>query len=131
MEAARLEDAKRLLSASLTGRLLLAIDRKMQEIEKRMNAQAEAAAPQSAADIERDARAMNTLLQAYARVKELDAQARRDGKRSDQDSAKGMSHDAEQIRRDLADRLARLGPPTRGGRHFLSGVTALRAIKGG
>ena len=84
MEAARLEDAKRLLSASLTGRLLLAIDRKMQEIEKRMNAQAEAAAPQSAADIERDARAMNTLMQAYARVKELDAQARRDGKRSDQ-----------------------------------------------
>jgi len=49
----------------------------MQEIEKRMNGQAEAAAPQSAADIERDARAMNTLMQAYARVKKLDAQARR------------------------------------------------------
>jgi len=90
MEAARLEDAKRLLSASLTGRLLLAIDRKIEEIEKRMNGQAEAAAPQSAADIERDARSLNTLMQAYARVKELDAQARWDGKRSDQDSAKGL-----------------------------------------
>jgi hypothetical protein len=45
MEVLRLEDAKRILSASLTGRLLLAIDRKMQEIEKRMNGQAEGAAP--------------------------------------------------------------------------------------
>lgn len=107
MEVLRLEDAKRILATDLAGRLLLAIDRKLQEIEKRMNDQAQAAAPQSAADIAREARAMSVLMQAYAKIKELDAQARRDGKRSDQDSAKGKTKNAEQLRREIADRLER------------------------
>ena len=107
MEALRLEEAKRILSASLTGRLLLAIDRKMQEIEKRMNGHAEGAAPPSAAEIARDARTMNTLVQTFAKVKDFEAQARRDGKRSAQDSAEGKTKNAEQLRREIADRLER------------------------
>ena len=92
----------------LVKRLYAMISAKLDEIEWRMGEAAEGAAPRSAPDIEREARAMTALMQAYTKVKELEAQTRRDGKGSDRNAARGLTDDAEQLRRDLADRIARL-----------------------
>jgi hypothetical protein len=61
--------------------------------------------PQSAADTERDMREVTSIMQVYARLVALDEQ---NAKQGSQDTAKGMSHDAEQLRRKLAGRLERL-----------------------
>jgi hypothetical protein len=77
------------------------LDGKMTEIEERM------AAPQSAAEAERDARSMNIYMRIFAKAAELAEKAKQSG--GDTNSRKvGADEDADRIRRELALRLRRL-----------------------
>jgi hypothetical protein len=94
--------------SEMVRRLFEVLDTKLKLLEERMaEAQAEGAAPQSAADTERDVRSLNSLMQVYAKLVALDEAASKDGKGSDTDAAT-RSDDADQLRRDLALRLERL-----------------------
>jgi hypothetical protein len=88
-------------------RLLTVLDRKLTEIESRMEEAHTEGAPQSAADLERDARSLTALARIYAKLVELDDEAKSGGQGSD-DSVSARSDDADQLRRDLALRLERL-----------------------
>jgi transposase-like protein len=98
----------------LTQRLLTALDQKMTEFETRM---AEGA-PTNAADSERDARTLNTLVRLFDKLKSFGEKpgaakksaspATPDTSASAQPSASGTdAHDADRLRH--AQRLARLG----------------------
>ncbi|MEJ2118421.1 MAG: hypothetical protein P8Y36_11245 [Alphaproteobacteria bacterium] len=105
----------------LTQRLLIALDQKMTEFETRM---AEGASL-SAADSERDARTLNTLVRLFDKLKsfgEKPGAAKKSAtpmtsgtpaaaaSASAQPSASGNdAHDADRLRHELAQRLARLG----------------------
>jgi hypothetical protein len=98
--------------SEMVRRLFEVLDTKLKLLEERMaEAQAEGAAPQSAADTERDARSLNALARLYAKLVELDeaakAPASKGGEGSDKDAAT-RSDDADQLRRHLALRLERL-----------------------
>jgi hypothetical protein len=88
-------------------RLLKVLDRKLTEIEARMEDAHIEGAPHSAADLERDARSLTSLARIYAKLVELDDEAKSGGQASDT-SASARSDDADQLRRDLALRLERL-----------------------
>jgi hypothetical protein len=91
-------------------RLYRVLDRKMKSLEARMiQAQADDANPQSAADGERDVRTLGAVASVYAKVIELEEQMRKSqaGMGSNTD-ASGRSEDADHLRRDLALRLRRL-----------------------
>lgn len=98
----------------LTKRLFAVVEAKITELERRM---AETkGAPQSAAEAERDTRALTTLMQLYAKLVALDeaAQAanKTDTTTNENAGATGArtDDDADRIRRDLAGRLERLQP---------------------
>ncbi|HXG79589.1 MAG TPA: hypothetical protein VNJ31_09660 [Methyloceanibacter sp.] len=107
MRAERFERATRLLRQNIVGRLFVLIDQKLKEIEKRMQDQA-ASGTQSAADTERDARSFHLIMQVYGKVVELDEAARKN--KTVRGGAAGMTkEDADRLRRELAQRIARLG----------------------
>lgn len=92
--------------ARLIKRLYTLLDGKMATLETRMAEGKEG--PHNAADAERDMRTITTMMQFYTKLVAMDDAARaadgatrRDGARTDDD--------ADRLRRDLAERLARLG----------------------
>ena len=94
---------------SLAARLYLAIDRKVQEIEMRMQ-QAEDEG-RSAANSEREARTLSALARVYAKLVELDGASKPATEKRETESKPSSARsgeDAEQLRRDLARRLERL-----------------------
>ena len=99
-------------AANMLRRLYRVLDHKLKLLEARMEgAQSDGAAPQSAADIERDARSLNALARLYAKLVELDEAAKPEASKDGQGSDKGeatRSDDADQLRRDLALRLEKL-----------------------
>ncbi|MDJ0514452.1 MAG: hypothetical protein QNJ62_13505 [Methyloceanibacter sp.] len=89
-------------------RLYNLLDAKMSEIETRMAGSD--GRPQSAAEAEREARSLNTLARLYEKLVEMDEAK---GARGEGGNAKTQIQDganADRLRRDLAGRLARLGP---------------------
>lgn len=108
LEAAAAECTRRALSLTLAARLYLAIDRKLQEIEQRMQDTGHEGL--SAADAERDARTLSALARVYAKLVELDGAAKPavEKKKGEKPGAPRSSEDADQLRRDLARRLERL-----------------------
>lgn len=93
--------------ADLARRLLTALDHKMREFEIRMTQAA--AAPVTAADSERDARTLNTLVRLFDRLKGFGAKAAAGaGAHAASRTAGKDSHDADSFRHDLARRLERL-----------------------
>jgi hypothetical protein len=92
--------------ADLARRLLTALDHKMREFETRMT---QAAAPVTAADNERDARTLNTLVRLFDKLKGFGAKAVAGaGAPAASRTAGKDSHDADSFRHDLARRLERL-----------------------
>jgi hypothetical protein len=91
-------------------RLFEVLDAKMREIEERMvQANSAGANAPSAADAERDTRALNAIARLYAKLVELDEAARKDEAKQGSDTPPTTrSDDADQLRRDLALRLQRL-----------------------
>jgi hypothetical protein len=97
--------------ARLTKRLYAVLDKKMAELERRMAERK--ASPQSAADIERDARALTALMQVYAKLVAMDDAAQAANKTANENAGNSGARtddDADRLRRDLAGRLERLGP---------------------
>ena len=95
--------------AALLRRLMTALDRKMTDFETRMTLAAADSAPTTAADSERDARTLNTLVRLFDKLKGFGAKAAasagvKAGSRTD---GKDI-HDADRFRNDLARRLERL-----------------------
>jgi hypothetical protein len=101
---ATVEQARR---RKMIDRLLKVLDRKLTEIEARMAEANTESAPRSAADIERDARSLNAFARLYAKLVELEDEAKTGGQGSDHETSP-RSDDADQLRRDLALRLERL-----------------------
>ena len=96
---------------AMVERLLNVLDAKLREIEEWMaNGDSTIAAPQSAADRERDTRGLTALARLLAKVIELDdaTRAKEAGKTDKTMTAKETSQDADRLRRDLALRLKRL-----------------------
>jgi hypothetical protein len=97
-------------ATDLARRMLTALDHKMTEFETRMTQAAAGAAPITAADSERDARTLNTLVRLFDKLKGFgtkapsSARAPAPGSRA---SGKDI-HDADRYRNDLARRLERL-----------------------
>jgi hypothetical protein len=96
--------------AGLTKRLLSALDAKLAQLEHRM---ANSTASETAADGERDARTLHTLLRMLERLREMgEAPGGKRRGRPPQAAAGTMMdiepHDAERIRNDLAQRLEAL-----------------------
>lgn len=88
---------------ALIGRLYRAISLKLEHMEKRM-ASGDA---RSAQDEERESRALATLINNFEKVTE--AVAELDKERDAPRSARGADTDAERMRREIAERLERLG----------------------
>lgn len=96
----------------LAKRLLAALDQKMTEYETRL---AEGV-PTSAADSERDARTLNTLVRLFDKLRDFDAKAATVPAKPSPASAahaqaansETSSHDADRLRHDLAQRLEKL-----------------------
>ena len=96
-------------AASMTERLLSALDRKMTEFETRI-AQC---ATTTAADSERDARTLNTLVRLFEKLKGSGGNGATDAKAAAAPvpaatSAGKDAHDADRLRHDLARRLEKL-----------------------
>ena len=90
--------------ARMVKRLFAALDAKIAVLEARMTNTNDSEHDQSAADVERDTRSLNTLAQLYAKLMALDTTNDRSGPTSPTKDDK----DADPLRRDLADRLTRL-----------------------
>ncbi|MDQ8697260.1 hypothetical protein [Hyphomicrobium sp. LHD-15] len=88
---------------SIVGRLYRAISLKLEHMEKRMAS----GDPRSAQDEERESRALATLINNFEKVTEAVAELDQDGGASYAASAAGA--DAERMRREIAERLERLG----------------------
>lgn len=94
--------------ADLARRLLTALDQKMTEFETRMT-QAAAFPPATAADSERDARTLGTLVRLFDKLKGFSAKAGAGvGAASGSRIAGKDNHDADRFRNDLARRLESL-----------------------
>ena len=103
--ASRLDTLAATAWRRIVARLLRVLDHKMTVLEARMADAIKAQAPESAADTERDMRTLTTIMQVYSKVAALDDKARAAGAGGDG----AITHDdAERLRRELADRLARL-----------------------
>jgi hypothetical protein len=103
--------ARHRIQTEFTHRLMTALDRKMTQFENRI---AEAG---SAADSERDARTLNTLVRLFEKLKGLSAPAAKAGVRvatlarrapAAAASTERRDYDADRLRNDLAQRLDRL-----------------------
>lgn len=97
---------------TLVRRLYRAIDTKLQQMETRMAKDIAAGgdtADASAADHERDTRAIGTLIANLSRITEIEADLERasDATPASPDAA-SLADEAERFRRDVAERLARL-----------------------
>jgi len=97
----------------LTKRLYAVLEAKLIELEMRMAVRTEA--PDSAADAERDIRTMTGLMQFYTKLVAMDDAARAANKNADKNTNENADmngartdDDADRLRRDLAERLARL-----------------------
>jgi hypothetical protein len=94
-------------SKDLVRRLLIALDQKMTEFENRLAA----GESLTAADSERDARTLNTLVRLFDKLKDTDRK-NRDAKSACSSSAPSTNgtdlHDADRLRHDLAQRLKKL-----------------------
>jgi hypothetical protein len=99
---------ERLRASGMLRRLYQALDHKITLLEQRMASAVDGGAPQSAADIERDARSLNGFARLYAKLVELDEAARREQGEGTQARSQRSSEDADRLRRDLALRLQRL-----------------------
>ena len=94
--------------ADLARRLLTALDQKMTEFETRMF-HAAASAPATAADSERDARTLGTLVRLFDKLKGFGAKAAAGvGSMPGNRTAGKDTHDADRFRNDLARRLESL-----------------------
>lgn len=106
---------------TLVRRLYTAIDTKLQQMERRMAhdmATEQGSADTTAADHERDTRAIGALIANLSRVTEIEADLERipgTAAAADQQAAQRAEHqladEAERFRRDVAERLARLVRP--------------------
>lgn len=95
--------------AALLRRLMTALDRKMTEFETRMTLAAADGAPATAADSERDARTLNTLVRLFDKLKGFGAKATSSKGAAAANRTAGKDiHDADRFRNDLARRLERL-----------------------
>jgi hypothetical protein len=93
--------------ADLARRLLTALDHKMRAFETRMTQAA--AAPITAADSERDARTLNTLVRLFDKLKGFGAKAVAGAGAPAANRPAGKDiYDADSFRHDLARRLERL-----------------------
>jgi hypothetical protein len=90
--------------ARMVRRLFAVLDAKIAELEARMTGDDRA---QNAADAERDARSLTALARLYAKLVEMDEGSGGGGATGSQANMKD-GDDADRLRRDLADRLARL-----------------------
>jgi hypothetical protein len=93
----------------LARRMMTALGHKMTEFETRMAHAAASAAQPSAADSERDARTLGTLVRLFDKLKGIGtmASAKTGAARSSRTAGKDI-HDADRFRNDLARRLERL-----------------------
>lgn len=101
--------------AGLADRLLIALDQKMTEFENRMTQGGGA----TAADSERDARTLNTLVRLFDKLKGFGTKGEADGKAAASlphaaTAAGKDAHDADRLRHDLAQRLEKLREGLRG-----------------
>ena len=105
---------------ALVRRLYKAIDTKLQQMERRMAhdmATDEQTSDATAADHERDTRAIGALIANLSRVTEIEADLERhpgSAKPADQQADRQLADEAERFRRDVAERLARLVRPAGG-----------------
>ncbi len=105
--------ARRHLRPDLTKRLLVALELKMTQFEKRM---IEAGAPVTSADSERDARTLNTLVRLFEKLKGFGEKAAASTRSRAATQAAGDpaasagkdAHDADRLRQELAQRLEKL-----------------------
>lgn len=107
---------------TLVRRLYRAIDTKLQQMERRMAhdmATDEHPSETSAADHERDTRAIGALIANLSRVTEIEADLERipgaaapTTDRANEQADRQLADEAERFRRDVAERLARLGRQT-------------------
>lgn len=88
---------------AVVGRLYRAISLKLEHMEKRMAS----GDPRSAQDEERESRALATLINNFEKVTEAAAELDQDRDAAHAASASGA--DAERMRREIAERLERLG----------------------
>ncbi len=88
---------------ALIGRLYRAISLKLEHMEKRMAS----GKARSAQDEERESRALATLINNFEKVTEAVAELGKD--RETQRTTRRANADAERMRREIADRLERLG----------------------
>lgn len=105
-------------TADMPNRLLRALDMKMTELENRMATNAE---PASAADFERNVRTLNTLVGLFEKLKKQAETDAADTKNAD--GEKSALQDADELRRQLAERLKRLS--------FSQGIVAEGGLTGG
>ncbi|XSG81213.1 MAG: hypothetical protein ACPW61_08980 [Methyloligella sp. ZOD6] len=105
-ELARAEEASGARRTRMVARLFKALEEKMTQLEMRIARGS--AAEESAADAEREARALSALAGLYAKLVELDEGECAKGTAKRHSEAAG---DADQFREDLARRLERLNRP--------------------
>jgi hypothetical protein len=101
---------QRRTQAGLTKRLLAALDTKMKQFESRMS---ESAGGETAADGERDARTLNTLVRLFEKLKEIGEVSGGEAAARSPNAMPGPAiglkpDDAERLRNDLAQRLESL-----------------------
>lgn len=102
---------------ALVRRLYKAIDTKLKQMERRMAhdmAAKEGARDTTAADHERDTRAIGALIGNLSRVTEIEADLERlpgSSSPAEQQGDRQLAEEAERFRRDVAERLARLVRP--------------------
>jgi hypothetical protein len=93
----------------IVARLFRMLDHKMRLLEECMAAAVrEGAAPQSAVDMERDARSFTALMRVYAKLVELDEAAKAPAQEGSAAERARSGDDADRFRRDLALRIQRL-----------------------
>ena len=102
---------------ALVRRLYKAIDTKLKQMERRMAhdmATTEGPSDTTAADHERDTRAIGALIANLSRVTEIEADLERHpgvASPAEQQGDRQLADEAERFRRDVAERLARLVRP--------------------
>lgn len=85
----------------IIARLYAALDRKMKEIEQRLDADDAT----GAADSERDARTLTSLARLYEKIVDLEGAEEKSEQHGD---TSGEGHDADRQREEIAERLERL-----------------------
>ncbi len=111
--------ARRRAQLDLTDRLVTALSLKMSEFENRMSGCA-GAALKTAADSERDARTLNTLVRLFEKLKSIDEKSQAAAplatlaRPNKAGTIKRHANDADRIRTELANRFEKLQRELRG-----------------